>query len=262
MTAILDIIDGALLRRHKGTIAEVTRVAIVKTAAPATEDAALLQALQDPAMPAANAEHGQYPGLFLVDQQVRALGPTLFHVDLLYQRPEGGGFDPPPNFPLRIAGGASVQQIETMVDRFGNPITVTHNGVLQGGVIHPEVAVEYLRLGETAQSADPTIIHRTWVNVVNSGPFFFDVAANPREWRITDINFELEDPDTLPYPTWQFGYELHKRPVVVFGVVGTHDPQVYYKDPDTGQPPNGLVAGVGYKTIQWHQAMNFTALFG
>ena len=259
---ILDIVDGALLRKHNGVIAEVVRTAIVQVDAPGINDSALLAALQQVGMPADNSEHPQFPGLYLEDHQVRAIGPTLFNVELNYRRPEGGGFDPPPNFPLRVAGGASLEQVETMVDRFGTPITVSHNGVVQGGVIHPLVALEQLRLGETAQSADPTIVHRTWVGAVNTGAFFFDTAAAPREWLITDINFELEDPDTVPFPTWSFGYELRKRPVVVLGVVGTHDPQVYFKDADTGQPPDGLVAGVGYKTVTWHDALNFAQLFG
>lgn len=260
--AILDIVEGALLRRHKGDIVEVVRTAIVQLDSPLPFDTALFGAIVIPGMPAANDPHPVFAGLYLEDQQVRAIGPTLLHVELNYKRPEGPDSDPPPNFPLRIAGGASLEQVETMVDRMGVPITVEHNGVVQGGVIHPLVALEQLRLGETVQSADPTIIHRTWVGAVNTGPFFFDQVAAPREWLITDITFELEDADTIPFPTWSFGYELRKRPAVVLNVVGTHDPQVYFKDPDTGQPPDGLVAGLGYKTITWHDALDFAALFG
>lgn len=260
--AIIDIVEGALLRKHKGLIAEVTRTAIVQVDTPGINDEQLNACLAVSPIPAANSVHPQFADLILDDQVVRAIGPTLFHVELQYRRPEGGSFQPPPNFPLRIAGGASLEQVETMVDRTGTPITVEHNGVVQGGVIHPLVALEQLRLGETAQSADPTIVHRTWVGAVNTGSFFFDGAASPREWLITDISFELEDRETLPFPTWSFGYELRKRPLVVAGIVGSHDPQVYFRDQDTGLPPDGLVAGVGYKTVTWHDSLDFAALFG
>ena len=42
------------------------------------------------------------------------------------------------------------------------------------------------------------------------------------------------------------------------------DPGVWFTDPETGNPPEGLTAGTGYKTIKHYTELDFAsgALFG
>lgn len=39
-----------------------------------------------------------------------------------------------------------------------------------------------------------------------------------------------------------------------------HNPQVVFIDPETGQPPTGLVPGTGFKTIPWYLFAEFNSL--
>jgi hypothetical protein len=262
MTIVLDIIDGARWREVNGRVAEITRVALLSDLTPGTTDDVLRTALDDEGLPQPGAAHPNENECLLVERVPRPLEPGIVSIDLVYRLPSSGGFNIPPNFPTTIRGGSSTQQIETAVDRNGAQITVEFEGREQGGVIAPLVAVEHLSLGETLQSADPTLVSRPWTNAVNSGPFYFDQSALARTWRIAEVSYELVNADTVPFPTWTFGYELEKRPIVVVGIVGGWDPQVVYIDPEENRPPPDLLAGVGYKTIPWHFEGDFSILFG
>jgi hypothetical protein len=262
--AAIDIIEGALWREVDGTPTEVRRTAVLQDlTAPTGADSLMRAALDDPALPLAGAQHPTETALLLRERIPRALDPFTCQVELVYKLPPGGGIEIPPGYPTTIRGGSAVEQVETAVDRYANPIIVSRPGHPdQGGKIHPFVAGEQLSLGETAQSADPTLIGKTWTNLVNTGPFFFDLAALPRTWLIMEIGFELVSDDTVPFWTWDFTYELRKRPWVLYGVAGSWDPQVVYNDPETNRPPADLVAGEGYKTVEWHIDGNFALLFG
>ena len=264
-TVQVDLIDGARYRERDGKLVEISRVAIISGLPVRPTDLVLNSARaflqlngQGPQTP-----HPTHTNLTLRDRVLRPLDPTIVIAELVYSLP--GDQPAPPNFPIAVAGGASSAQIETMVDRDGVPITVEHppgSGIKQGGVIHPLVAEETLRLSEVAQSSDPTLTQRVFSNTVNEGPFFFDCGAIARTWLIEEIAFELLDAESTPLPTWSFRYSLRKKPIVIAGIAGSHDPQVFFKDPETGQPPEGLTAGVGYKTIPWHFSTNFAVLFG
>jgi hypothetical protein len=263
MTATLDIIEGARYREVTGSVAEITRTAIVTgVTGIAGADSMLREALDDDDIPAPGSEHPIESELFLEERIPRPLGLGIVNVELIYRRPAGGGLDIPPGYAFIMRGGSAVEQIETVVDRFGNEITVAYNEHELGGKIHPLVAAEQLSLGElNVGSADPTIVHRTWTNTVNTGTFFFDVVAAPRTWLITDISFELVNAAAQPFPLWNFTYELRKRPQIIQGIVGGWDPQVVYEAED-GTIPADLEAGVGYKTVEWHVPLDFAFLFG
>lgn len=262
MAVLIDIIEGSRWREVTGAVVEIARTAIIDgLPGTAGDDSLLREALDTTGVPEPGAEHPTEQDLILEERIPRPLDATIVQVELIYRRPGGGGVDIPPGFAFIMRGGSAVEQIETAVDRFGELITVTHNDHTIGGKIHPLVAAEQLTLGETVKMADPTILHRTWTNAVNMGPFFFDVVAEPRTWLITNIGYELVNAESFPFATWNLVYELRKRPQIIAGVIGGWDPQVVY-EADDGTIPGNLIAGEGYKTVQWHFPMDFAQLFG
>ena len=270
----LDIIEGARVRYEKGRYVEAVRTAVVDltgsgeiTAGAFTEDQLLGFAVNHLQIPPTGTPHAHFPGLTLQAKAARPQGgqSRIFRVELIYKRTDEN--PAPPGHQFDISVTSTAQQIETMVGRDGTPITVefTPPGAtvakVQGAVIHPDVAAETISLSETFQSFDPTAVTRVWTNVVNEGPFFYDRCAQDGEWRITGISATLVDPNTLPFASWRFSYTIVKKPEIITGVVGGHNPQVYYVD-DNGDPPDGLQAGVGYKTVEWYFGMDFANLFG
>ncbi len=270
----IDIIEGARVRYAKGRYVEAVRTAVVDltgsgqiTAGAFTEDQLLAFAVQHLQLPPTGQPHQHFPGLFLEAKAARpqAGQSRIFRVELIYKRLEEN--PPPTGHQFEISVSSTAQQIETMVDRDGDPITVefTPPGAtvakVQGAVIHPDVAGETITLSETFQSFDPTAVTRVWTNATNDGPFFYDLNAQAGEWRITFIGATLVDGFTSPFATWRFSYQIVKKPEIITGIVGGHNPQVYFVD-DNGDPPAGLVAGDGYKTVPWYFEMDFSNLFG
>jgi len=270
----LDIIEGARVRYEGNRYVEAVRTAVVDLTGFGTvaggafnEDQLLAFAVQHLQLPPIGTPHAHFPGLSL---QAKAARPQagqsrVFRVELIYKRLEENA--PPAGHQFEISVSSTAQQIETMVDRGGVPITVewTPPGAsmakVQGAVIHPDVAGETISLSETFQSGDPTAVTRVWTNATNQGSFFYDQSASGGEWRITFIGAVLVDGFTIPFPTWRFTYQIVKKPEIITNVVGGHNPQVYYVD-DNGDPPVGLMAGTGYKTVDWYFQMNFANLFG
>ncbi len=270
---LLDIIEGARIRFHKGQYVEAARTAIVDVSHLAPDmlvnDQALAVAIGTSGLPATGDPHPHLAGLFLATKSGRpeAGDNAIFRIELSYKRLDTEPVPPGDTFSLSVSSTA--QQIETMVDKDGDPIIVEFTppgatvALKQGGVIHPDVASETITLSETAQSADPTAITRVWTNAVNDGAFRYDRSAKTGDnsWRLVNISADLKDGFTSPFATWVFSYTLVKRPEIIAGVLGGHNPQVFYVD-DNGDPPDGLDEGVGYKTIPWYDKMDFSNLFG
>lgn len=257
-TTVLDLIEGARVRKYKGNVIEVARAAIMRVstdADPFTEDEVLFAALASDDLPVTGTEHPHEPGVYLTDLTARPMSGGIVRVELAYKRPEGSGFDPPPQFPFEISGDASLQQIETALDRQGNQITVEHEGEVKGGLIHPFETAEEMHLSEVIGTADPTLIARAYSNTVNLGTFRFDQGAPDRTWLFMRVGYDLVDADVLPFPLYRMTYEIRRNP-------DGFDPQVIWIADDKHEPPPDLVPGTGYKTIPWHTAISWTPLLG
>jgi len=256
----IDIIEGVFARETGGRVTELHRLGRFRvTPGDGTfnEDQVVFEMLQDVGtFPIPGAPHPHDAALVLTDREVRALDTNTLTCLYVYKRPDSGGFPPPPANSFVISGSAGVEQIETALDRQLNQITVADaGGLVQGGRITPLEARSEISLRQNALSSDPFSFSETWTNTVNTGSFFYDTNATARTWLFARVGFTLIEPFSLPFPTWEFNFELRKNP-------DKWDPQVIFRDPETGEPPDGLVAGVGYKTIQWHSALNFATLFG
>lgn len=270
---VLDVIDGARWTEQDGSVNEISRMIIVSNivlpaaAVPeipalSANDAVVRVVLDLPGVPQPGDTHPTETGLIVRNRAPRTLGPLTVQLDIRYAVPGGGGFQPPPGDQFVLAITSAVEQIETQRNRLAQPdgspagsqITVTHNGIEQGGEITPFQAREVIRLQHAIQSADPRAITQFLTNAVNSGPFFFDVVAPPRTWLITEVAATLEDRSSTP-PTYLINYELRKN-------VDGHDPVIVFIDPETGRPPPGLVVGQGLKQIVWYDEIDFVTFFG
>ena len=267
---VIDIVDGARAQVENNEIVELSRVAILDYSAltrPFILDEIIIDAVTTRLLPATGLPHILTPNLYLKSKVAmpEAGQSRIVRVELAYSRIDEFGQPPGATWAVRV--NSSSVAIESTVDRSGVPITVawTPPGAtvadVQGGVIHPEVASMSITASHSAQSTSPTMMPLVWTNAVNTGGFAFDPTAQPRSWRVVNVAVELVDPESLPFPTWRFAYTIVKVPITVQGAAGGHDPMVFYKD-DNGDPPEGLVAGVGYKTIEWYTAMSFASLFG
>lgn len=250
---VIDIIENARMRWIDNRLVEVARSALVQlgTKVPVTQDKAVLLAKQADVIPIVGSVHPHDSTLVLHDVNGRALEPRIVMLDLVYRGPEE---NMPFGETFEIEGGSVAEQIETALDEQGSQITLTHDGEMQGGTIAPYENRETIRLAETISSNAPWLISRQYSNTVNSGGFYFDATAAPRTWRFAFINYTLSSRTHVP-PRWRLSYELVKN-------TNGHDPQVVYVDPETGEPPPGLVQDEGYKTIPWYQEVDFSAIFG
>ena len=140
---------------------------------------------------------------------------------------------------------ASLSSVKTNLDHAGNPIIVTHNGVPQGVEIEkqmPTIVMRYRRR-ETQRPFTRALNH---VGKTNNSSF---EGRPARTVLCTSITGESRDGGV----TYDVDYEFQYLPE-------TWDVQVFWIDKTTGRPPDNLVAGVGYKTVQVYPTANHAGL--
>lgn len=245
MTVTLDILQGSIsVSESAGIITSAKRTALV-SGNWSSLSAAAGDILSDANLPAVGHKitiNGQ--DLHLEDRDVRLIDGGDAEVELAYKRR-----DTPETMQYRI--GTSVEQVTTQLDREGNPITVTHNGVTQGGEISADDSLTVLEAEFVTQSATPGTVVATWGNKVNSTAW---MGGAPGEWRVTHASAELVDSTTSPHPEYRFRFQFTHR-------AGGWQPAVAFVDPETGNPPPGLVAGTGYKTVNHYHEIDFNTVF-
>lgn len=248
----IDILEGVRWREEKGVVKEVSRLAVVSglTLGPDAEQA-VAQALNHVDMPKPGDSHPLVVGLFLADRFPVARDPTIMQVELRYKIP--GLIDqPPPGEPWTLSGGAALEEIETQLDRDGNQVTVEHQGVVQGVRIRPLMPREELNAEWTGQSTTPGQVVRAYVGKTNELTW---QGWLPGSGLCMSITFDPIDVTQSP-PLYRFNASFRQKDDDGSG----HDPQVVFIDPESGEPPPGLVAGVGYKTVPWYIRADFNAL--
>lgn len=255
-TIHIDILEGVRWREEKGVVKEISRLAIVSeiTTAGGTDPSGELivaAALDHTDMPQPGDPHPVKTGLVLTDRFPIARSTRIIQIELRYKIP--GLIDPPPpGEPWTLHGGASLEEIESHIDRDGNQITVAHNGVVQGGVIRVLMPRRELHPEWTGQSLFPGDLVDAYVGKVNLSTW---QAGLPGTWLCTELTFDPADPSQTPV-LYRYNASFRQKDDDGSG----QQPQVVFIDPETGQPPPGLVAGVGYKTIAWYLGAEFNAL--
>lgn len=260
-TLVIDILEGVRWLEENGVVKEVSRVAVVSNILATygqqgdfgtIGEGVIVIALNHADMPQPGDPHPLLSHLFVVDRFPIARSTRIIQVEIRYKIP--GGIDPPPpGQPWTLSGGASLEEIETQVDRNGNQITVTHGGKTQGGVIRPLMPRRELNARWTGQSVFPGDLVDAYAGKTNLSLWQGGLQGT---WLCLDIDFDIADPDQTP-PLYE--YNAHFRHKDDNDGAG-HDPQVVYIDPETGQPPPGLVEGEGYKIILWYFQAEFNAL--
>ena len=254
----IDIIEGVRWREEKGVVKEVSRLAIVSGISTGiggvggSGERIVPAALNHTDMPQPGDPHDEVTGLVLMDRFPIARSTRIIQIELRYKHPNAID-PPPPGEPWTLSGGASLEEIETQIDRDGNQIIVIHNEVIQGGVIRPLMPRRELHAQWTGQSMFPGDLVDAFVGKTNLSDW---QGGLPGTWLCLDIDFDIADPNQQP-PLYE--YNAHFRHKDDEDGAG-HDPQVVFVDPDTGEPPPGLVAGEGYKIITWYRQAEFNAL--
>lgn len=147
-------------------------------------------------------------------------------------------------------GGTNLQEVTASVDRSGTQVTVTHDGETQGVEFNPLFPQSTVSATGDLRMQYPSLFSQNWTGFINAYPWAGN-AANT--WLITGVNWVSVDASTFPR-TFRFTIEFQ------------HDstgwqPEVVFIDPDTGRPPDGLVAGTGYKAVDWYPTTDFGRLF-
>lgn len=255
-TLTIDLLEGVRWREDKGVVKEISRLAIVSDLhlgsgfGNAAEHVVRI-ALNHADMPQPGDPHPAETGLFLAERFPIARSTRIVQIELRYKIP--GLIDqPPPGEPWTLRGGASLEEIETHIDRDGNQITVEHNGVPQGGVIRPLMPRRELHAEWKGQSMLPGDLVDAYVGKTNLTLWQGGLAGT---WLCTELTFDPADQTQTPV-LYRYNASFRQKDDDGSG----HDPQVVFHDRESGEPPVGLVAGVGYKTIPWYLRVEFNAL--
>lgn len=247
----VDQIEGARWEGTNDVPIRISRLFKIFGLEAGVGDKIFRQALDLEQIPKAGDVHPTEAGIYVKRHLPAPLGARSCQIEIVYEKP-GGQLQPPPDGSARISGGTNTVEIETQVDRDGEAIIVEHEGRKQGGVIHPTESQDALNYERIEQSAAPGTITRAYVNRLNDLPW----QADPRGmWKCIDITFEPENMKTTPHPSWRYKYAF-QRTTDEAG----WQPQACYIDPETGQPPAGLVEGIGYLTVPWYLYVDFNQL--
>lgn len=245
-------VDGAFTR-------VVRRVRVVDLED--TDYEVLQSALDAAGVPAAGDELGS-TGLFLKERNPRLVNKGCVDVDLVYLPANSNG-GVGQSFESGLVLGessATLNQVESNLDGAGALITVEHTypvddldfaGLtkVQGGTIQvfqPQITRRYRGIKATAV---PWEIEMDIVGTVNENTW---AGGDSRTWMCTACSWKPVD---VGGSRFEFNVEFQYNP-------DTWDPTVVYKDERTGRPPDGLVAGTGYKTIAKYVDADFEAILG
>ena len=158
----------------------------------------------------------------------------------------------------------SLSQATAYVDRYGNPITVTHvypttdkrfgNATLAERTFTKAVPVQALRpqieleIQQIRATSDPDSIAQAIAGKVNQSAWFGGAA---RTWLCTGVSIDPVSSSADP-PTFSFTYTFQKNS-------STWDPVAVFVD-DNGAAPENLVEGVGSVQVQIHEEADFESV--
>lgn len=248
MAIELDDILDVRAQEDAGRIIAIERVAILTGLTSTDPDSSIAEILSSSVLPAAGSSitvNGDALYLRGRDPEITE-GREIARVRLRYEG--GGDSSGGTSEELQRGGTVSVQQIQTQKDRDDNQITVTHNGVTQGGEISVFVPQAEPFIETIEQTSNPDALALSWVGYVNSASWRGQVAGS---WLVTNASYNEIDTGTNRYK-FRWGFQNN---------ADTWLPVVVYIDPETGRPPDGLVADQGIKTVPWYFERDFNSKF-
>jgi hypothetical protein len=248
----IDILEGTMTCDEiAGLIVGATREALVTWDTDKTIDEALEYCLKDAGLPEVGDTltiNGQT--IVLERRRPRLTDKRKAIVTIEYRRQEFSDPDDPPGSDITYSGGTALRQLSTQLDIGGAQITVTHNGVTQGGTVDALGPHSTLRASIIEATNSPGVTTLLWAGFVNQALWN---GGPPGTWLCTSVTFEPADTTTTP-KRWRMNYEFE------FQREGW-DPDIIFTDPETGEPPPDLVLGEGYKTVTVYPTKSFSSKF-
>ena len=220
----------------------------------------IVQCLSATGLPAAN-QAGTATGLENLVVTKRTVKPDngdndIMRVTVVYE-PKGGDTD---QTNLIIRTSASLEQIETEVDKFGNAVTVQHTypsddyefpsqTITQGGKVQVTNAVASRTATGLFTTDIPSAELDIFLNKVNGNPWG---GAEAGTWLCTDASYVPHDLAVSP-SEYIFTFEFQ------FKEEGWN-PKAVFTRPD-GSVPSGIVQGVGTTSVDWYFRVDFNETF-
>jgi hypothetical protein len=170
-----------------------------------------------------------------------------------------------------LSGKTQLVQVQTQRDRFGNPIVVgytfpddyKYDNTLRGqsveNVATVTVPMPMFTLSGNGNIATnhPLELSRSWLNTLNSD---FWAGSGAGTWCCTKFDYsplqmnplDLQNPSRPPLFKFQVEFTLNPVGWPIWAS---------FIDPNTGQPPNGLIPGIGLVTPEWFAWRDFGEMF-
>lgn len=225
----------------------------------------LLRALEEAGLPAAGTLL-EGTALVLTERKPTVVDKDKVEVDLQYELAlnEGQNLDDPPYGLVLGEIRTNLQQVKSNKDEVGALIVVEHTYPAedpefggetkqQTGEIDDTVPQKTFTLSGVKETTTPWLIANAIIGKVNSVNFG---TNGTREWLCTSAGWKwygMEMPGNVH--KYLMTFEFQHNP-------DGWDAVAVFIDSRTGKPPAGLVEGVGYKSIQKKEAVDFAAIIG
>ncbi len=238
-------------------------------------------ALNAPGIPPLGDNHPNAPGVQVISRSVMRKAGDVALVQVQYDKPSDANATPGQD-PGTIEIGARVQPDVTVVDAFGNQITVTHtlrstddNGDTvetkdtQGvelDVQRPSLVIRYKR----KEAGSPIALARTYVGTVNASAIW---GFGPRDLLCSGIDGNSTDRGATYTVTYEFtvapsGVLTAQPGVGTIAALGSFqlsgggsgggwDGQAVYLDKETNKPPPDIKADEGIQMYRVYREANF-----
>lgn len=246
--AIVDLIENIAAEEDNGRVVRLTRVALITGVTSDNGPDFVGQMLSATGLPAPGASVSVGDSVLYLKRRVPVMSEDRSQAKVTLEYVPGGTSGEGGTNILRRRGRTAIQQKQVWRDRSGAQIIVEHDGVEQGGTIdvfqpQPELVIETI---ET--TANPESLANAWVGYVNDGTWKGEAAG---VWMVSQADYEELD---VGNNRWRF----------IWGFQANRDkwlPVARFTDPETGQPPPGLVPDEGIKAIPYYPERDFSAKF-
>lgn len=265
MDITVDILEGAKLVNGADGTLTLTRVVIVD-GVEGNGDEKLWKALLIQGVPQRGEVHPTIPLLRCSTREATPLDTSKVQIVCTYEIWNSKIQTADENQKCQIEVGGTVQEESTNFDKDGNLMEVTHryvdldnkpiliddgtgNQIAKVGKAPAEVNKQIpmmVKKFSRKEIGDPSLKAQDFLGSVNSTPVF---NATARKWLCTRLDGISDDGGE----TYNVNYEFQLN-------LSTWDVTIVFIDPDTNQPPIGLIEGEGIKVFKVYREMDFNIL--
>lgn len=252
MPVTIDLREGHQVEETRERGFSVTRTAKV-TGLTGPRSSLVYQALQNINIPRLGDPHPEIPGITLQRRRGAPDGPTSADISLIYERPQSENESSQDKQKDQteeglIQVGSSIVDAEVNKDAEGNSLEISYQA--QGSnVIETQIArvsiniPQAVRTLERIENFSPLPKADQYVGSVNKTAIWGRPA---RTLLCRAINGSSRDGGL----TWRVSYEFQYKP-------GTWDQLIFFKDPETGEPQEGIEDGNGQELRRLYREEEF-----